>query len=77
MKALVFALTVPVLGLVASSPANAEIHVGVGIALDRPAYRQGYGCSRGRVDTARYGYDRGYREGASDGYRDGERGRRF
>ena len=75
MKALIFALSVPFLGLVASSPANAEIHVGVGIALGRPAYRQGYG--HGRVDTARYGYDRGYREGASDGYRDGERGHRF
>ena len=75
MKALIFALAVPVLGLAASSPANADIHASVGIGLGRPSYRQGYGY--GRVDTSRYGYDRGYREGASDGYRDGERGHRF
>ena len=75
MKALVFALTVPVLGLAATSPANAEVHVGLRVAIGRPAYREGYGY--GRVDTSRYGYDRGNREGASDGYRDGERGHRF
>jgi hypothetical protein len=77
MKALVFALAVPVLGLVTSSPANAEIHVGVGIALGQPLYRQGYGYGPTRTNAARYGYDRGYREGADDGYRDGERGHRF
>ena len=81
MKALVFALTVPVLGLAAATPAHAEVHVGVGIVLGQPSYRQGYGYGnsygRGRADTARYGYDRGYREGTQDGYRDGERGHRF
>ena len=43
MKALVFALTVPVLGLAAATPAHAEVHVGVGIVLGQPSYRQGYG----------------------------------
>ena len=74
MKALVFALAVPVLGLASSSPA-AEVHVRVGIAVGQPSYRQGYGY--GHADTARYGYDRGFREGTDDGYRDGERGHRF
>ena len=82
MRAAGFAAAVAVLPLIASPADAADVRVGVGstIGSTGPRYAaQGYGYSYGRrpVDTQRYGFDRGRDEGARDGFKDGERGRRF
>ena len=70
------------LGLMASTAAvavpteaAAGVNVALGISVGTPvlAAQGGYG---GR-DASRFGFDRGYREGAENGYEDGRKGRRF
>ena len=54
--------------------ATAGVQVNVGVVLGR----QGYGGDGYRSrDAGRYGYERGSREGARQGYEDARKGRRF
>jgi hypothetical protein len=75
----VLALALAVVPMVATFPADAraDVRVGIGVAF-RGSDERGYGYRDTRYrDTARYGYDRGFREGTRDGYKDGHKGRRF
>lgn len=75
MKATTLAATVLAatgLGLAAPS-SDAGVQVGVGVVIGGPAYGHGYPGP----GADRYGFDRGYREGADNGFKDGRRGRRF
>jgi hypothetical protein len=75
MRASGLALVAALPLLAAPSSAHADVRIGIGVTLG-PSYRPtGYG--RRPLPTFRYGYDRGYTEGARDGFHDGERGRRF
>ena len=76
MKATRFFLTsgaLALLGLATPMVASAETHVGIGIVLGAQ-YPGGRYDSR---DAFRYGLERGRREGAEHGYRDGRRNRGF
>jgi hypothetical protein len=76
MKATGLALAAVLPLLAAPSFADSRVRFGVGITIGyptRPAYSDDHG--RSYAGTFRDGYDRGWREGAHDGYKDGERGR--
>jgi flagellar biosynthesis/type III secretory pathway protein FliH len=47
--------------------------VGVGIVIGGSSYRHGYAGA----GADRYGYERGYREGADNGFKAGRRGKRL
>ena len=62
--------------------ATAGVQVHVGVVLGRQGYVGGDGyrsrdASRYRRDASRYGFERGSREGAKQGYKDARKGRRF
>jgi hypothetical protein len=57
----------------ASAPSEAGVRIGVGVVIGGPSYRPGYAGP----GADRYGYDRGYREGAEKGFKAGRRGKRF
>ena len=61
LKIVGLGLMVAASSLAVPERASAGVHVDVGIALGRPAYVSGYGPR----DAGRYGYERGYREGAN------------
>ena len=77
MKITSFALGLMATTAVAAVPteAAAGVNVAVGVSVGTPVLvaQTGYG---GR-DVSRFGFDRGYREGAENGYQDGRKGRRF
>jgi hypothetical protein len=56
-----------------SAPSEAGVQIGVGLVIGGPSYRPGHAGTG--VD--RYGYDRGYREGADSGFKAGRHGKRF
>jgi hypothetical protein len=81
MKTGVLALASLPIVLALPVPAGAEFRVGV--VIGAPAYRPAYAASDSfhyayeHPDTSRYGYDRGYREGSDNGFKDARKHRRY
>jgi len=76
IKVVGLGLLVAAASLVVPAGASAGVHFDVAFArAGRPLYVGDSGY-RSR-DAGRYGFERGYREGADEGYADGRKGRRF
>jgi hypothetical protein len=77
MKITSFALGLMATTAAAAVPteAAAGVNVAVGISVGTPVLASQAG--HGGRDASRFGFDRGYREGAENGYADGRKGRRF